>query len=261
MHMRATQANRGPATVALVVSLLVLTSGCGHHRRAAEPPATSSSASSTSASAAALKSLESDAGTARAASFAATYRAQDNARTGTVRVFRTPTKSRLDVETAGASTTVRIIVDSTGTYSCKLGTGTAPLCVTLASPNQQSMPLDPGLQHVFTSAFDLMAAGSGITVAPQVTHEIIAGLSTTCYTVTDSASTTTLSPGQYCFGAAGVLAKAQFRTSSLTLLSLDPAPQAGDFTLPASPAPLQGSSGTSANGSGTGAASSSSPSG
>ena len=221
---------------------LAATSACtsGHKSK---PPDDGSSASA-SAAAAALAELQQQASVAKTRSFAATYQAQGTnpPRTGTVTVFHTSSATRIDVAESG--TNIRIIVDDKGTFSCKFaGAAKTPLCVRLAGPNGTIPPsVDPGLQHLFTSALDEITAGSGLRVAPAPTPSPSGSAApASCYAVTAVPSGSDLAPGTYCY-ADGMLVSAQFRTSSLQLTKTAAAPKPSDFTLPASPAPLASAS-------------------
>lgn len=213
------------------------TSACTSHHKST-PPDDGSSASA-SAAAAALAELQRQASAAKAVSFTATYQAQgtDPPRTGTVTVFHTPSATRIDVTESG--TNIRIIVDAKGTFSCKFaGASKTPLCVQLAGPNA-SIPasVDPGLQHLFTSALDEIGR-SGLRVAPApVPSPTGSAPPTSCFAITAVPSGSDLAPGTYCY-AEGMLVSAQFRSSSLELTKTAAPPTSSDFTLPASPAPL-----------------------
>jgi hypothetical protein len=226
---------------------LAATSACtSGHKDQPSSTGADGGAASASAAAAALAALQHQASTAKDRSFTATYRAQGTnpPRTGTVTVFHTPSATRIDV--GEGDTNVRILVTDKGTFSCKFaGAGKAPLCVTLAGPDA-SIPasVDPGLQHLFTSALDEITNGAGLHVepAPQQSPQGSAAPAQ-CYSVTSVPSTSDLAPGTYCYSD-GMLVSAQFRSSSLELTKTGAAPTATDFTLPASPAPLASPSAT-----------------
>ena len=232
-------------TRALAVAGLVCvatTSGCTSHHKD-KPPDDGSSASA-AAAAAALAELQHQASAAKALSFTATYQAQgtDPPRTGTVTVLHTASATRIDVAESG--TNIRIIVDDKGTFSCKFAdTSKTPLCVQLAGHDASIPPsVDPGLQHLFTSALDEITSGSGLRVEPAPAQSPTGGApSASCYAVTAVPSTSDLAPGTYCY-ADGMLVSAQFRSSSLQLTKTGGEPATSDFTLPASPAPLSGPS-------------------
>lgn len=230
---------RALAIVGLVS--LAATSACtsGHKSK---PPAggVNGSSASASAAAAALAELQHQASLAQGKSFTATYAAQGSnpPRSGAVTVFHTPAATRLDVGESG--TNVRILVTDKGTFSCKFASaGKTPLCVTLAGPGATIPPsLDPGLQHLFTSALDEIRNGSGLHVqaAPPQSPPGSSGPAS-CYAVTAAPPNGDLVPGTYCY-LDGVLTSAEFRSSSLRLTKMGPAPKGADFALPASPAPL-----------------------
>ncbi len=226
---------------------LAAVGGCtSDHKNQPTSTGSNGGSASAAAAAAALAELQREASSAEHQSFTATYQAQGSnpARSGTVTVFRSPTATRIDVGESDAN--VRILVTDKGTYSCKFaGASKTPLCVTLAGPGGTIPPsLDPGLQHLFTSALDEIIDGSGLHVeaAPPQTPP---GSSdpASCYAVTAAPSDGGLVPGTYCYRN-GVLTSAEFRSSSLRLTKMDAAPKASDFTLPASPAPLASPSAT-----------------
>jgi len=239
VHFRPQVALRQFTACAAAALSLVTAAACTSHK---SKPAPNLSASAASASAAAaLADLKHQASAAEALSFTASYEAQGNdpPRTGTVKVFHTPTALRIDVDEAG--TNVRILVTDKGTFSCKFsgGAGKNPLCVTLAGPGQ-SIPatLDPGLQHLFTSALDEIISGTGLHVGPAPDQTSAAsGSPASCFAIASVPSGSDLAPGTYCF-ANGLLTSAEFRASSLRLTKVGPAPSTSDFALPAQPAPL-----------------------
>ena len=220
-------------TAATIATCLLTTSACTSH------PSPDPSPSVT-----ALQGLQAQAHLASTRSFSATYRANggDPPRTDTIRVFRTPSAARIDVEESGV--TVRILVNGSGTFSCKLSTGTPPLCVTLAGPGEAlpaTLAVQLQLQLLFTSAPAEIAEGTGFEVQPAASQVAHAGVpAATCYAIVTAPATADVSPGTYCF-ADGLLVTAQFRTGSLQLTALDTNPVDGDFTLPASPVPLPSS--------------------
>lgn len=229
---------RGMALAGLV--FIATTSGCTSHHKTASPD--DGSSASASAAAAALAELRHQASAAKTLSFTATYQAQGTnpPRTGTVTVFHTASATRIDVAENG--TNVRIIVDDLGTFSCKFaGAGKTPLCVELAGPGASIPPsVDPGLQHLFTTALDEITSGSGLHVAPAPAPAPAptgTAPAASCYAVTEVPSGGDLAPGTYCY-ADGMLVSAQFRSSSLQLTKTAESPTASDFALPASPAPL-----------------------
>ncbi|MBX5447837.1 MAG: hypothetical protein IRZ27_04880 [Acidothermus cellulolyticus] len=233
-----------PVVVCCAVGLVgVLLAGCSAHRPT-PPPSTGAQTST----AGPLLALRAAAARAQHASYTATYRALGTSppRSGTVAVYRTPDAVRLDVTETGAAA-LRILVTAQGTFSCTLPgpptpppTGTsAPACVTLAGPTSTVPPsLDPGLQHVFTSTLEALAGSDDVRVAGTPEPRTIAGYSATCFAVTFAAASIARTPGTYCFTADGILAAAIFRSSSITLVTVDGAPVPGDFQLPASPVPL-----------------------
>lgn len=235
---RALRARR--CAVAALISLPLLASGCTSHAKASHTPSAPASASSADA-AAALAAL---AQRARAASYTASYLAQssDNPpHTNTIKVFRTPQRTRLDVlETADH---VIIQVDPTGTYTCKVPASGQPSCITLAGPSQ-SVPsnVNPSGQELFTTTLDVLAGGNDLTVAPAPAQASTSAVpAAQCYAVI-AAPAGEASPGTYCFTDTGVVARAQFRSNVLQLTAVGSQPTDADFKLPATPVPLATSS-------------------
>jgi hypothetical protein len=224
---------------------LVATSGCtSSHQRKQPDDGSSASSASASAAAAALAELQRQASYGEQLSFTATYRAQGSnpARSGTVTVFHSPVATRIDVGESGAN--VRILVTDKGTFSCKFaGTNKTPLCVTLAGPGGTVPPsVDPGLQHLFTSALDEITNGSGLRVEAAPPQTPPGGADpASCYAITAAPSSGDLVPGTYCY-LNGVLVSAEFRSSSLRMTKMEGAPKPSDFALPAPPAPLASAS-------------------
>lgn len=240
-----------PRLTAAVIGVLLTTAACTSHH----PPAGPSSAD---VDGAALQQLRHQASLAAAKTFTATYRAQGGSpeRTDTVHVFRTPSALRLDVDESGA--TVRIVADDTGTYSCKLAPGAAPLCVTLATagrPLSSSLAAQLQLSLLFTTAPGELAAGAGFEVQPassQSPSVAVSGSGTsgassttsasalavaTCFAIVKAPTGSDVAPGTYCF-ADGMLVSARYRTGSLQLTAIGSTPSDRDFSLPASPVPL-----------------------
>ena len=235
------------AGIASLTGLLLATSACTSHHQPAGP-------SSASLDALAVRHLQDEATLAGKKSFTATYLAQGGSpeRTDTVQVYRTPAAARIDVEESG--TTVRIVADKSGTYSCKLAPGAAPLCVTLAGAGQQlspSLAAQLQLALLFTTAPAQLASGSGYHVQPADTQAPSnagaggAGASgatgslptATCFAIVHVPTDSDVAPGTYCFSN-GLLVSARYRTGSLQLTSIGASPDDSDFSLPASPVPL-----------------------
>jgi len=238
--------SRALALIGAAACLAALNGCTSDHKDQPASTGSNGSSASAAAAAAALAELQRQASDGKHLSFTATYQAQgsDPARSGAVTVFHSPTATRIDVGESDAN--VRILVTDKGTYSCKFaGAGKTPLCVTLAGPGG-TIPssLDPGLQHLFTSALDEIMNGSGLHVeaAPPQTPP---GSSdpASCYAITAAPPDGDLVQGKYCY-LNGVLTSAEFRSSSLRLTKMDAPPKASDFTVPAPPAPLASPSAT-----------------
>jgi hypothetical protein len=219
---------------AAAACLLALTAACSHGART---PAPSSPAPSSPAASAALAALAQQ---AISASYTATYLAQTSdtpPRSSTITVYRTPTRTRLDVaETSGL---VRIQVDPTGTYTCNVPATGKASCLTLAGAGQPvPANVDPSGQYLFTSTLDVFATSTGLTVAPAPAESATGGVpSVRCFAVNAGADPRAAS-GTYCFTATGIVARAQFRATVLQLTALGATPTDSDFTLPATPAPV-----------------------
>jgi outer membrane lipoprotein-sorting protein len=222
------------ALVAAIAAGGFASSGCtSHHGRQAPP--------SSSQAQGALQGLQAQATEAETRSFTASYEAQGGSPPSTtvIKVYRTPSAARIDVNESG--TIVRIVVNDNGTYSCKVASGTAPLCVTLAGPGQDLQPslaLQLQLQLLFTSGPAELAKGTGFEVKPAGSKSAqVSAPAAACYAIVSVPKNSDVAPGTYCFSD-GLLVSAQFRTGSLQLKSLGAQPVASDFTLPASPVPL-----------------------
>lgn len=246
------------AAVALVTSIAL--AGCTSH---AKPAPT---APATAASGAALAGLRAQLAAAAGQSFTATYAGETSDPspiTTTIRVFRTPSQVRLDVDEQGA--TIQFFFLDNGSFLCRRPTGaastpadgtapspspspsaspspnaTAPVCVTLARPGQQ-LPVDPAFEYLFTSEADSLAEATTVAAAPApvgaTSAQSTATADAACYSIAGVPATSKLAAGTYCYSH-GVLVSARFRASSLQLISAGPAPSASDFTVPASPVPL-----------------------
>jgi hypothetical protein len=237
MAKRRDSPGRRPRTAAGLLGVLALATACTSHSKV--PPApTSEPASSTANPATDLASV---AQVARDASYTGIYTADsaDNPpRSSTIKVYRTATRSRLDVAgTAGDH--VLIQVDPTGTYTCKIPTTGKLSCLTLAGPGQPvPANLDPLGQTLFTTTLDVLAQGADLTVATEPPSAGGNGVPpSTCYALI-AAPAGGASPGTYCFTAAGILTRAQFRSSVLQLTALSGAPLDSDFVLPVTPLPM-----------------------
>ncbi len=227
--------------IAIMASLVAI-SGCTSHSKSEDPGASAAAASA--AQAAALAAFKQQAKAAAGNSYTATYRAEGSSppSTGTIEVYRTPGKTRLDIQAGGASE--RILVEPQGTYLCKLEK-TSP-CVTLAGPGEplpSALDLQLQIRHLFTTAPDAMADGTGFVVheAPPASSGSPAASSarpsSSCFVVVSAPSESGVDPGTYCFDD-GMLTSVRFRTGSLTLTDRGPTPKDADFALPASPVPL-----------------------
>jgi hypothetical protein len=230
----------GRANVAILAvsfgTVLALASGCSSHSHATPPPPSLLASSSAPTAAAQLASI---AAVARSAQYTGTYSADssDNPpRASTIVAYRTPTSTRLDVsETDGR---VVIQVDPTGTYTCNMPTGGTPSCLTLAGPGD-AVPanVNPSGQALFTTTLDTLAQGVDLTVSAEASRPAAGSIpASSCFALI--AAPDGVSPGTYCFSAAGVLTRAQFRSNVLELTALAPAPVQSDFSLPASPSPV-----------------------
>jgi len=233
---------RTPALALVGLVCLAATSACTSSHKDKQPD--DGSSASAAAAAAALAELQRQASYGENLSFTATYQAQGSnpARSGTVTVFHSAVATRIDVGESG--TNVRILVNDKGTYSCKFaGADKTPLCVTLAGPGGTIPPsVDPGLQHLFTSALDEIVNGSGLHVEPAPPQTPPGSTDpAACYAITAAPSNGDLVPGTYCY-LNGVLVSAEFRSSSLRLTKMEAEPKTADFALPASPAPLASAS-------------------
>jgi hypothetical protein len=185
--------------------------------------------------------LASVAQVARGASYTGVYTAEsaeNPPRSSTIKVYRTATKSRLDVAGTGGDH-VLIQVDATGTYTCKVPATGKLSCLTLAGPGE-AVPanLDPLGQTLFTTTLDVLAQGADLTVATAPPSAGGNGIPpSTCYALI-AAPAGGASPGTYCFTASGILTRAQFRSSVLQLTALSVPPLDGDFDLPVTPLPM-----------------------
>ncbi|MDQ1486719.1 MAG: hypothetical protein QOJ62_2412 [Actinomycetota bacterium] len=232
------RAHSRTALVTLGLLAATATGGCTSHPKGGSPsPSTLVSANPTS-------ELASVAQRARSASYTATYVADSSEnppRTNTIKVYRTPTRTRLDVTEATGH--VLIQVDPTGTYTCNVPAAGRTTCLRLAGAGQPvPANVDPSGQNLFTTTLDVLAQGADLTVTSAPPSPQASGLpSVTCYAVI-AAAAGGAPPGTYCFTAEGVIARAQFRSNVLRLTALGPAPVDADFTLPAAPVPLASSS-------------------
>jgi hypothetical protein len=228
------------AALLLVASLSVSLAGCSS---AKQPPTPAPSTPAATAPDAAAQ-LAAVATVAKSASYDASYAAHSDAkgaqpaRTSTIEVYHTASATRLDVDEQ--TTHVLIQVDAAGTASCTVSAGSANACVLLAGPDA-SIPAnipDPGLQHTFTSTLDVMASGTGLTVAAAAPIAATNGVpAANCFALI-AAPSPTAPAGTYCFSAGGIVVRAQFRSSLLQLTSIGAQPASSNFSLPASPVPV-----------------------
>lgn len=227
-----------------LVAVLALGSACSSHSHPAPPPPSLLASSSGPSAAAQLAAI---AAIARAAQYTGTYSADssDNPpRASTIKAYRTPTSTRLDITEAVGRVVIQ--VDPTGTYSCNLPTGGTPSCLTLAGPGAPvPANVNPSGQALFTTTLDTLAQGVDLTVSAEAPRPAANGIpASSCFALI--AAPDQVSPGTYCFSAAGVLTRAQFRSNVLELISLTTAPLQSDFSLPASPSPLGSAAASSA---------------
>jgi hypothetical protein len=221
---------------AVLGTVFALSAGCTSHSHAPAPPASLLASSSGPSAATQLSAI---AAIARAAQYTGTYSADssDNPpRASTIVAYRTPTSTRLDITEAVGRVVIQ--VDPTGTYSCNLPTGGTPSCLTLAGPGQPvPANVNPSGQALFTTTLDTLAQGVDLTVSVEAPRPAANGIpASSCFALI--AAPDQVSPGTYCFSAAGVLTRAQFRSNVLELTALTTAPVQSDFLLPASPSPV-----------------------
>ena len=224
-------------------SVCALSAGCTSHSHATPAPA-SLLASSPGPNAA--SQLAAIAAIARTAQYTGTYSADssDNPpRASTITAYRTPTSTRLDVSEADGRVVIQ--VDPTGTYTCNLPTGGTPTCLTLAGPGEPvPANVNPSGQALFTTTLDTLAQGVDLTVSAEAPRPAVNGIpASSCFAVI--AAPNGVSPGTYCFSAAGVLTRAQFRSNVLELTALTTAPVQSAFSLPASPSPISSAAASS----------------
>jgi hypothetical protein len=185
---------------------------------------------------------------ARGAQYTGTYSADSSdspPRASIITAYRTPTSTRLDVSEADGRVVIQ--VDPTGTYTCNLPTGGTPTCLTLAGPGDPvPANVNPSGQALFTTTLDTLAQGVDLTVATEAPRPAAAnGIpESSCFALI--AAPAGVSPGTYCFSAAGVLTRAQFRSNVLELTALTTPPVQSDFALPASPSPISSAAASSA---------------
>jgi hypothetical protein len=207
--------------------------GCTAHHGRPTPPATAPSSQ-------AAAELAAVAQVAKSAAYTGTYTAasSDNPpRSSVIKVFRTGTRTRLDVTEADGH--VLIQVDANGTFTCNLPATGAASCLTLAGPHE-TVPenLDPSGQGLFTTTLDVLAKGANLTVAAEQPRIAVGGIpEATCFALIAAPAGGAV-PGTYCFTATGILTRAQFRSNVLQLTQLSGPPTDTDFTLPAVPVPL-----------------------
>ena len=226
---------RNAATAAVVAALVA---GCTSHHPSPVKPSRPVSGSQAAAQLADIARV------AEGAAYTGTYTASssDNPpRSSVIKVFRTGTRTRLDVTEADGH--VLIQVDANGTFTCNLPATGASSCLTLAGPGQiVPQNLDPSGQALFTTTLDVLAKGANLTVADEQPRAAAGGIpEAACYALIAAPSGGAV-PGTYCFTAAGILTRAQFRSNVLQLTALTGAPTDGDFTLPAVPVPLSSAS-------------------
>ncbi len=219
-----------------LVAVLALGSACSTHSHPAPPPPSLLESSSGPSAAAQLAAI---AAIARGAQYTGTYSADssDNPpRASTIKAYRTPTSTRLDVSEADGRVVIQ--VDPTGTYTCNLPTGGTPSCLTLAGPGDPvPANVNPSGQALFTTTLDTLAQGVDLTVSLEAPRPAANGIpASSCFALI--AAPDGVSPGTYCFSAAGVLTRAQFRSNVLELTALTTPPVQSDFSLPASPSPI-----------------------
>ena len=215
--------------------VMALSSACSSHSHAAPPPPSLLASSSGPSAATQLAAI---AAIARAAQYTGTYSADSSdspPRASTIVAYRTATSTRLDITEAAGRVVIQ--VDPTGTYSCNLPTGGTPTCLTLAGAGEPvPANLNPSGQALFTTTLDTLAQGVDLTVSAEAPRPASNGIpASACFAVI--AAPDQVSPGTYCFSAAGVLTRAQFRSNVLELTTLTTAPVQSDFALPASPSP------------------------
>jgi hypothetical protein len=217
-------------------TVLAVSSACSSHSHAAPPPPSLLASSSGPTAAAQLASI---AAIARGAQYTGTYSADssDNPpRASTIKAYRTPTSTRLDVSEADGRVVIQ--VDPTGTYTCNLPTAGTPTCLTLAGPGDPvPANVNPSGQALFTTTLDTLAQGVDLTVSLEAPRPAANGIpASSCFALI--AAPDGVSPGTYCFSSTGVLTRAQFRSNVLELTALATAPVQSDFALPASPSPI-----------------------
>jgi hypothetical protein len=235
-HDRSPRRARVGVLVAVLGPVFALGAGCSSHSHAALPPPSllaSSSGPSADTQLAAIAAI------AREAQYTGTYTADSSdspPRASTIKAYRTATSTRLDITEAVGRVVIQ--VDPTGTYSCNLPTGGTPSCLTLAGPGEPvPANVNPSGQALFTTTLDTLAQGVDLTVSAAAPRPPANGIpASSCFAVI--AAPDEVSPGTYCFSAAGVLTRAQFRSNVLELTALTTAPAQSDFSLPASPSPL-----------------------
>jgi hypothetical protein len=237
--------------VAVLAPVLALSAACSSHSHAAPPPPSLLASSSGPSAATQLAAI---AAIARGAQYTGTYSADSSdspPRASTITAYRTPTSTRLDVSEADGRVVIQ--VDPTGTYTCNLPTGGTPTCLTLAGPGDPvPANVNPSGQALFTTTLDTLAQGVDLTVSSEAPRSAANGIpASSCFALI--AAPDGVSPGTYCFSAAGVLTRAQFRSNVLELTALMTPPVQSDFALPASPSPISSAAASSGPASSSGA--------
>lgn len=151
----------------------------------------------------------------------------------TVQVFKRGSRYRVDITQDGI--TAQLIRTAKGLVSCQRR-GVAADCFLVAAPGEQ-LPalLDPGLQRIFTTGLELLAADhESVQVRRAEPLPSSTGPAASCFAVSGEG----IDDGEYCLLDSGIPARASFAAATLELLGTGEPPPADAFVPPAKPTPL-----------------------
>lgn len=154
----------------------------------------------------------------------------------TVQVFKRGSRYRVDITQHGI--TAQLITTAKGLVSCQRR-GVAADCFLVAAPGEQ-LPalLDPGLQRIFTTGLELLAADHESVQVRRADPlpSSSTGPAASCFAVSGEG----IDDGEYCLLDSGIPARASFAAATLELLGTGEPPPADVFVPPTKPTPLPG---------------------
>lgn len=152
----------------------------------------------------------------------------------TVQVFKRDSRYRVDITQHGI--TAQLMTTAKGLVSCQRR-GVAADCFLVAGPGER-LPalLDPGLQRIFTTGLELLAADheSVHVRRAEPLPSSSTGPAASCFAVSGEG----IDDGEYCLLGSGIPARAVFSAATLELLATGAAPSWEAFHPPVKPTPL-----------------------